>query len=43
MPISGIEKVAKRNSPVRSLEFNFAIHRKQIGVSVIHEILFGGA
>lgn len=31
------------NSPVCSLGFNFAIYRKQIGVSVIHEILFGGA
>ena len=41
--ISGIEKVAKRNSPVCSLGFNFAIYRKQIGVSVIHEILFGVA
>ena len=41
--VSGIEKVAKRNSPVCSLGFNFAIYRKQIGVSVIHEILFGVA
>lgn len=41
--VSGIEKVAKRNCSVRSLELNFAIHGKQIGESVIHEILFGGA